>query len=123
MEQTQKTELEKKGIKGVSISIRPKTKAGSQNSFEILQQFFANVSRSTGTTVISAAAGTQYALERGDIKNGVFTFCVIEALEKYPSMNVQLLKRLITARVLELTNGLQRPNSRAETNIVDWRVW
>jgi WD40 repeat protein len=123
MEQAQKTELEKKGIKGVSITIRPKTKAGSQNSFEILQQFFANVSRSTGTTVISAAAGTQYALERGDIKNGVFTFCIIEALEKYPSMNVQLLKRLVTSRVVELTNGLQRPNSRAETNIVDWRVW
>lgn len=123
MEEANKTDLENKGIKGVSVKVRPSQKAGSANSFELLQHFFANVSRGTGTTVISAAAGTQYALERGDIQNGVFTYSIIEAMNTYPSINVQFLKRYVTSRVVELTNGLQRPNARTETNITDWRVW
>jgi len=118
-----KAELAAKGIKGVTLKVRPTKKAGSKSSFEIMQNFFANVSRSTGTTVISAAAGTQYALEKGDLKNGVFTYCVIEAVNKYKTITVQNLKRYVTARVVQLTNGMQRPNSRAETNMSDWNVW
>ena len=118
-----KASLETQGIKGVSLKVRPTKKAGSKNSFEIMQSFFANVSRSTGTTVISAAAGTQYALEKGDLRNGVFTYSVIEAMGKYKTITVQALKRYVTARVVQLTNGMQKPNSRAETNMTDWNVW
>jgi hypothetical protein len=121
-EQT-KTELAANGVKGVSLKVKPTKKAGSKNSFEIMQNFFANVSRSTGTTVISAAAGTQYALEKGDLRNGVFTYTVIEAMNKYNNISVQNLKKYVTARVMQLTNGLQKPNSRAETNMTDWNIW
>lgn len=123
MAEQAKNELESKGIRGVSLKVRPTKKAGSQNSFELMQNYFANVSRTTGTTVISAAAGTQYALEKGDLKNGVFTYSVIEAMNKFKSLTVQSLKKYVTARVVQLTNGLQKPNSRAEMNVVDWNVW
>lgn len=123
MAEQAKNELESKGIRGVSLKVRPAKKAGSQNSFELMQNYFANVSRTTGTTVISAAAGTQYALEKGDLKNGVFTYSVIEAMNKFKSLTVQNLKKYVTARVVQLTNGLQKPNSRSEMNVVDWNVW
>ncbi len=55
---------------------------GTKNSFELMQQVFVNVGRSTGATIISAAAGTQFALERGDLKNGVFSYCILELMKK-----------------------------------------
>jgi len=47
---------------------------GLKNSFELMQSLFVNVGKSTGATIISAAAGTQFALERNDLKNEVFTY-------------------------------------------------
>jgi hypothetical protein len=88
-----------------------------------MQELFVNTGKSTGTTIISAAAGTQFALERGDLKNGVFTYCILEAMKQYPAMKVNSLKKTVSARVEQLTHGLQRPTSRNETIMVDWRVW
>ncbi|MBL0183033.1 MAG: caspase family protein [Chitinophagaceae bacterium] len=98
-------------------------KLGLQNSFELMQNLFVNVGKSTGATIISAAAGTEFALEKGDLKNGVFTYCVMEAMDKYPSMKISELKKVVGARVVELTKGMQKPTSRNEAIAVDWEVW
>lgn len=98
-------------------------KLGLKNSFELMQNLFVNVGKSTGATVISAAAGTEFAFEKGDLKNGVFTYCVMEAMNKYPTMKISELKKTVGARVEELTNGLQKPTSRNEAIAVDWDVW
>ena len=98
-------------------------KLGLQNSFELMQSLFVNVGKSTGATIISAAAGTELALEKGDLKNGVFTYCVMEAMDKYPSMKISELKKVVGARVVELTKGMQKPTSRNEAIAVDWEVW
>ena len=65
----------KKGLKPVAYA-SSNAKLGMKNSFELMQDLFLNVGKSTGATIISAAAGTQFALERGDLKNGVFTYCL-----------------------------------------------
>lgn len=96
---------------------------GLKNSFELMQNLFVNVGRSTGATIISAAAGTQFALERNDLKNGVFTYCILEAMRKYPSLRISELKTIVGARVEQLTNGLQKPTSRNETVLADWKLW
>jgi hypothetical protein len=98
-------------------------RVGLKNSFELMQSLFVNVGRSTGATIISAAAGNQFALERGDLRNGVFTYCILEAMENYPSLKVSELKKIVGERVEELTNGMQRPTSRNETIAADWEVW
>ncbi|HQY12478.1 MAG TPA: hypothetical protein PK133_09710, partial [Ferruginibacter sp.] len=87
------------------------------------QNLFVNVSKRTGATIISAAAGTEFALEKGDLKNGVFTYCVMEAMDKYPTMKISDLKKTVGARVTELTKGMQKPTSRNEAIAVDWDVW
>ncbi len=96
---------------------------GIKNSFELMQNLFVNVGKSTGSTIISAAAGTQFALERGDLENGVFTYSILEAMEKFATMKISELKRIVGKRVEELTNGLQKPTSRNETIAVDWSLW
>lgn len=115
--------LRMQGTKGGKPSYTGKSTLGMKNSFELMQSLFVNVSRSTGATVISAAAGTQFALERGDLQNGVFTFSILEAMQQYPSMKISALKKIVSSRVYQLTNGLQQPTSRNEALEVDWEVW
>jgi hypothetical protein len=111
-----------KGLKPVSFK-QDDTHFGLRNRFELMQNLFVNVGKSTGAVVISAAAGTQFALERNDLKNGVFSFCILEAMKNYPEMKVSELKKIIGEKVELLTNGLQKPTYRNETIAVDWNVW
>ena len=96
---------------------------GLKNSFELMQSLFVNVGKSTGATIISAAAGNQFALERGDLKNGVFTYSLLEAMDKNKTIKISELKKIVGERVEQLTNGMQKPTSRNETIAVDWNLW
>jgi WD40 repeat protein len=110
--------------KGIIIDqVQSEQHVGLKNSFELMQSLFVNVGKSTGATIISAAAGNQFALERGDLKNGVFTYSILEAMNKYPTLKISELKKIVGERVEQLTNGLQKPTSRNENSSVDWRLW
>ncbi len=114
--------LKQQGTKGGKTTYTGKTTLGMKNSFELMQSLFVNVGKSTGATVISAAAGTQFALERGDLKNGVFTYSILETMNKYPSIKISELRKIVGERVEKLTNGLQKPTSRNETIASDWEL-
>ncbi|MFZ1261606.1 MAG: hypothetical protein WAQ93_14075, partial [Chitinophagaceae bacterium] len=60
---------------------------------------------------------------RNDLKNGVFTYSILEAMNKYPTLKISELKNIVSTRVEELTKGLQKPTSRNETIAVDWTIW
>lgn len=96
---------------------------GLRNSFELMQNVFVNVGQNTGAIIISAAAGNQYALENGDLQNGVFTYTILEALNQYQTIKIGALRKTVSDRVSQLTNGLQKPTFRNETMAVDWDVW
>lgn len=114
----------KESVKGVKVKVINKSKKiGIKNSFELMQELFVNVNKSTGATIISAAGGTQYALEKGDLKNGVFTYSILELLKDKPTIKVSELKTAVSERVEELTAGAQKPTSRNENIAVDWNVW
>ncbi len=111
-------------IKGLKpVAYKQEGHLGLKNSFELMQSLFVNVGKSTGATIISAAAGTQFALERNDLKNGVFTYSILEAMNKYPTMKISELKKTVGERVEQITKGLQKPTSRNETIAVDWNLW
>ena len=113
------------GNKGVIITVTAdnSNKLGLQNSFELMQSLFVNVGKSTGAIIISASGGVQFAQEKSELGHGVFTYSVIEAMKKYPTIKVSAFKKYIGNRVMELTNGLQKPTTRNETIAVDWEVW
>ncbi len=106
-----------------SIKVVHKKTLGMANSFELMQGLFVNMGKGTGATIISAAGGMQYAQESGDLKNGVFTYSIIEAFNNNPTLKVSELKKLVGSRVMQLTNGLQKPTSRNSTNNYDWVIW
>lgn len=111
-------------IKGLKpVAYRQEGKIGLQNSFELMQDLFVNVGKSTGTTILSAASGTQFALERNDLKNGVFTYAILDAMKRWSTITVSALKKIVSEKVIELTNGLQQPTFRNEMITTDWSVW
>ena len=119
----------KQGNKGLIMNrgsedetVETKT-VGLQNSFELMQSLFVNVGKGTGATIISAAGGVQFAQEREDLENGVFTFSLLEAMRQNKTITVTALKKYVGQRVEQLTNGLQKPTTRNELKDFDWNVW
>lgn len=103
---------------------------GLQNSFELMQELFADLRKGTGAVVISSASGAEFALESDAWKNGVFTYSILEGLEnkkcdsnKDGAVQVSELKDYVFDRVSELTNGKQHPTSRRENLEYDFTVW
>lgn len=111
------------GIKGIILKKTDKPGIGAKNSFDLMQSLFVNVGRSTGATVISAAAGTQFALENGSLRNGVFTYSILELMKEKSSVTISELQNYVNHRVTELTHGMQIPASRNENKAIDWKVW
>lgn len=111
------------GKSGIELIVDEEQTVGLKNSFELMQEVFTDVSRGTGATVLSAAAGTQVAYEKGELQNGVFTYCILQLMDEKNTCTVQELKTYVGEQVEQRTNGLQKPTSRNETMGFDWQVW
>ncbi|MEI6765670.1 MAG: caspase family protein [Bacteroidota bacterium] len=123
-----KGDLKTYGYKGIKIE-KQNNGLGLQNSFELMQELFANLSRGSGAVVISAAAGTGYALESAEWNNGVFTYCILDGIKNKSadrdgngSVTVGELKDYVSAQVEKLTRGAQKPTSRRESLGFDWKI-
>jgi WD40 repeat protein len=106
-----------------------KPKVGLKNSFALMQQLFADVTKGTGATIISAAGGMEYALESKDWNNGVFTYSLMDALTNRKAdinhdsyIRVSELKQYVSDKVYELTKGKQTPTLRKENTANDFIV-
>jgi WD40 repeat protein len=112
------------GVKGVKpLSAQPVNRVGIANSFQLMQELFINMGNSTGATIIAAAAGTQFALERNSLKNGVFSYAILEMMQQQPAITISGLNEYVNKRVTELTNGLQVPSARKENMADNWTLW
>lgn len=111
-------------IKGLKpVAYKKENQLGLKNSFELMQSLFVNVGKNTGATIISAAAGTQFALERNDLKNGVFTYSILEAIKQNPTIKISVLKKIVGEKVNQITKGLQKPTTRNEMIAIDWPLY
>ena len=98
------------------------THVGMKNSFELMQALFANIGAGTGSTIIAASGGSQFAYESGDVGNGVFTYCLLQLLNQRRTIKMSELQKIVSERVLEMTNGLQRPAVRNGVLYNDWSL-
>jgi hypothetical protein len=115
--------------KGVTGDDDQENKARYKNSLEIMNDLFADVSRTNGAVIISAAGGREYAFEDAKWDNGVFTYCIKKALlEKLADTNddgisVNELRQYVSEQVFKLTDGRQHPTTRQENVEIDWQIW
>ncbi len=103
---------------------------GLNNSFELMKELFTDIRKSSGTMIISAAGGTEFAMEGDKWSNGVFTYCLLNGLENFDAdlnkdneIMMSEINSFVRNKVKELTNGKQNPTTRAEVLNRDWRVW
>ncbi|MCF8298532.1 MAG: hypothetical protein K9J13_13375 [Saprospiraceae bacterium] len=122
----------KSGLKTYTYrsSSNEKNKASLNNSFELMQELFTNLNRGSGAVVISAAAGSGYALESPEWNNGVFTYSVINGIKnkaadenKNKEITVGELQKYVAKEVQTITEGEQKPTARQENLEFDFRVW
>ena len=111
-------------------TVEKKTGMGLQNSFELMQQLFADLSQGSGAMVVSSAGGTELAFESPQWNNGVFTYSLLMGLKtKKADMNkdtkiqVSEIRDFVIDNVQTLTQGMQTPTSRKENMEFDFRVW
>ncbi len=107
-----------------------KSGLGLENSFELMQELFANLQRGSGAQVIASASGAEYAFESAEWNNGVFTYALLEGLKsrsadanKDGQIVVSELRDYVTDKVRDLTQGKQNPTSRRENIEFDFTVW
>ncbi len=132
-ENTPANTITEPGVKTYTFKSNIKNKAkqslGLENSFELMQELFTNLSQGNGTLVISAAAGVGFALESAEWNNGLFTFTVLNALKnklgddnKNGKISVNELKNFVTKEVDRLSRGQQKPTTRKELSQWDWEL-
>ncbi len=127
------TEINIKGFEPESYKELQKfSKLGLSNSFQLMQEIFVNLSRGNGAVVLSAARGYESAFESKSFGNGngAFTSCILEGLKDRKAdlnnngiITISELKEFVLKSVEELTNGKQKPTSRQENIMYDFRVW
>lgn len=101
-----------------------------QKSFDLMRSLFFESDWGDGTYIISAASAVEYAYEGQDWNNGVFTYSVAKALEELGSdwgsndsiITISELKEYVEDLVMILTNGNQKPTSRADNIEWDWQL-
>ncbi len=98
-------------------------------TFELMNSVFNNLRQGNGAIVLSSAGGEQYALEGAKWNNGAFTFALLDGLKnktadlnKDGDIHISELKQYLSKRVLELTEGKQKPNFRVENPDVNFVV-
>ena len=75
-----------------------------------------DLARRSGAVVFSASRGDELSYERSDLKNGLFTEAILEALQT-PTADIDAdgtvslaeLRRYVTRRVAALSKGRQHP--------------
>ncbi|MCK6547653.1 caspase family protein [Myxococcota bacterium] len=113
--------VRERAVRGLRKQGAPKAQGG-RTSFQLLGEVFADLQRRSGAVVIASAAGTELALESAEWKNGVFTFAVLEALRASPHLPMSELHGRVSARVVELTAGRQRPAARQQNLDLDFSL-
>ena len=109
-------------FRAVGSEIALKEGFGVENTQLILEEVFTEVIGGTGATVISSAGGTEYALERDEEKNGLFTSSVLDFFELDKDGYVSELRDFVYKEVTEKSNNAQKPTARSENINNDFLV-
>lgn len=112
-------------------SVGPKIAEDSRATpSRVASELFNDLRRGTGSTVISSAGGTEFAMESDEWKNGLFTYCMLLGLREGNAdidgdgeIMLMELQEYVVSMVTKLSNGKQVPNTRIKNIELDFRLW
>lgn len=114
--------LKKNGVRAKELPNLPKKTGLAEISFEerrIVSEFFADLRRGSGATIIAASAGAEFSNEDKDLGNGIFTHLVLESLADKEGdenadgvIDVRELRKYVEVEASRMTGGLQNPSTR-----------
>ncbi|HOZ29963.1 MAG TPA: caspase family protein [Bacteroidales bacterium] len=118
--------------KGVIMYNVPGDETGDQleNSYDIMTEYFADIRKGTGSVVISAATGTGFALEIGDLEHGIFTYVLVKGLRDMEAdysgdgmISVSEMREYIFTNVEKMSEGYQKPTARKDNLVNDFIIY
>jgi WD40 repeat protein len=102
--------------------------ASNKKSSKLLNSMFTELSSPSGTTIVTAASGSEFAMESSAYKNGLFTYCFLNAMNSWQAdldgdRSITLEEMIVHLRqkVSELSGGEQEPNTRYENEFTGFR--
>jgi WD40 repeat protein len=119
-------EIKVRTFRGLDLEIS--SKVGLGNSYQLLQEMFADLRRGTGAVVIASAGGAEFAMESVTWKNGVFTHALIRGLKGEANqkrggrVRVSKLRDFMEQEVRRLTAGRQSPTARRDNFLFDFTL-
>lgn len=134
-DEIEKTKQDKKVNEDVQFrtagqGVRKKQGEGLGNTSELVKEFFTDLRRGTGSTVISSAGGVEFAMESDRWKNGLFTFCLLNGLSSQAAdlnqdgiIYLSELQQYLFKEVSKQSGGKQQPTSRMENITLDYPIW
>jgi len=89
------------------------------NKASAVQYQFNHFNQGTGVDILAASAGNEYALELGDIRNGIFTWSALQAMKSGEAdvnndkkLTLYELQQYVSNTTRQLSKGAQRPTFR-----------
>lgn len=96
-------------------------KNSSPGLLEFSKNLFVNFNNSTGINTISSSSGLEFSMESKEWNNGLFTYCLLNALDfsKSDSNNDSMIdltefSNYIKFNVSKISNGKQNPSLRSD---------
>lgn len=120
---------------GKGVSIRSTYQAdesdpislSTESPFEVMDRLFSFINQDNGASLITAAAGAEFAVELEEYENGLFTYTFLEGLRtlhadynKDRQIQISEIKRYVEEMVVERSGGQQRPTSRYTNPYTDF---
>ncbi len=100
---------------------------GETNAFELERSMFLDLRANTGTEIIAASRGSESAYEGDNLSNGFFTRAILDGLSGGAAdkngdghVSVSELADFVTAKVQDLSHGLQTPTRRQDNPEQDY---
>lgn len=116
-------------LKKSSVNTKPVNTKPVDRSFKLNKALFSDIRKGTGITVISASGSAEFAYEYGELKNGVFTYSLIQGLKEGladlnndDAIQITELQHFVKDKVYKLTSGQQQPTFRVQNIENDWSV-
>lgn len=102
----------------------------AKNINNVISSLFTDFSRGNGSTILSSSGGMEVAIEDKKMSNGLFTWAIKQGVmnkkadtDRDGVIHISELSEYVSAKVSELSAGVQTPGMRLENKHIDFELF